>query len=111
MVKPLTYTLGGLRLLPCAAGQCLECACKHAPDQPHDAQSLYYQYWFLAKHDRWPTWKDALAHCFPSVRDAWEKALRERGLWKEPVTAGVCSKTVGKKARKVKRKRQGAQKR
>lgn len=55
----------------------------HAPDQPHDAQQLYYQYAFYAEHGRWPTWRDAVAHCSDEVRALWEPRLRALGVWPE----------------------------
>jgi hypothetical protein len=63
---------------------CTTCGRRHDADQPHDAQSLHYQYAFRAEHDRWPTWKDAVAHCTDQVRTAWETELRARGHWPEP---------------------------
>ena len=33
---------------------------------------------------RWPTWADAVAHCAPEMRAAWEKTLRELGQWSQP---------------------------
>lgn len=65
-------------------GKCPECAVKHDPDDAHNAQSLAYQYLFYSKHNRWPTWADAVAHCPPERRKLWEAALRERGAWTEP---------------------------
>ncbi len=56
----------------------------HDADQPHDAQSLYYQYAFYGEHGRWPTWKDALEHCSEPVRRLWEAELRRRGAWSQP---------------------------
>lgn len=56
----------------------------HEPDQPHDAQSLYYQYAFYGEHGRWPTWKDAVAHCSGAVKAQWETTLRSMGKWTEP---------------------------
>ena len=56
----------------------------HAPGEPHDAQSLYYQYTFYGEHGRWPTWKDAMAHCSDSMKHAWEHELRAGGRWTEP---------------------------
>lgn len=61
-------------------GECSQCGRVHEPDQPHDAASLPYQYSFHAEHDRWPTWKDAMAHCDQNVQDAWTTALRQRGV-------------------------------
>lgn len=68
-------------------GKCPECAVKHEPDQPHNAQSLAYQYDFRARHGRWPTWADAIAHCSPEVQAAWKRALQEQGAWSEPERA------------------------
>jgi len=101
--KP-TAIPGGLMLMPCKPGVCQECARDHTPDNPHDAQSMYYQYKFYAQHHRWPTWKDAIAHCSEEIRTLWEQALRERGAWTEPEPA---KKTVTPK----KRKKAGATKR
>lgn len=74
----------GLKLLPVSSPTaCPECGRDpaHAPEEPHDAQSLHYQYSFYADHGRWPTWKDALAHCPPAMRQAWEDELRRLGAW------------------------------
>lgn len=70
-------------LLPPAPDVCQECAVKHAPEEPHDATSLYYQYSFKAEHGRYPTWKDALAHCSEELKAAWTKELKRRGKWTE----------------------------
>lgn len=70
----------GFTLLPAPPGVCSQCARDHEPDEPHDAQSLHYQYAFYAEHDRWPTWDDALAHCSEDVQAAWRQALAERGI-------------------------------
>lgn len=61
-------------------GTCPECAVKHDPDQPHNQQSLAYQYNFYDKHGRWPTWNDAMEHCSEEVKEYWRTALRERGV-------------------------------
>lgn len=73
--KEATWTL-----MPPKPEACQQCAREHEPDQPHDAQSLYYQYHFYAEHDRWPTWRDALAHCTPEVRAEWTRALAGHGI-------------------------------
>ncbi len=65
-------------------GKCPECAIKHDPAEPHNNQSLAYQYSFYAKHGRWPTWADAMAHCAPEVQAAWKDALVQREAWTEP---------------------------
>jgi hypothetical protein len=71
-------------LMPPKPGVCQECAVAHAPQDPHNAQSMYYQYAFYGEHKRWPTWKDAIAHCSDDLKTKWEAALRERGAWTEP---------------------------
>ncbi len=67
-------------LLPPKAGTCQECATAHDPRQPHNQQSLYYQYRFYSKHGRWPTWRDAMAHCTEEIKTLWIDALEERGV-------------------------------
>jgi len=71
-------------LLPPAKDCCPICATKHAPELPHNAQSLYYQYRFYGVRGRWPTWADAVAHCEERMRRDWERVLRDRGSWNEP---------------------------
>ena len=60
---------GGFELIPPKAGVCQECACDHHPDEPHNKDSLYYQYKFHADHDRFPTWEDAMAHCDDEIKE------------------------------------------
>lgn len=73
-----------MMLLPPSADTCPVCAVQHPPEQPHNAQSLYYQYRFYGLRGRWPTWADAIAHCMPAVRARWEAELRKRNGWTEP---------------------------
>ena len=61
-------------------GTCEMCATAHDPSYPHNLQSLAYQYKFYDRNGRWPTWKDAMAHCTPEMKEAWTKALEERGV-------------------------------
>ena len=70
-------------ILPPAPDACQICGRRpnHDPAQPHDAQSLYYQYAFFAEHGRWPTWKDAVVHCADDVKALWEQHLRAAGAW------------------------------
>lgn len=70
MSEPRTMTL-----LPPAPGKCPECATAHAPDQPHNQQSLYYQMAFRSQHGRGATWTDAMAHCTPEVQAQWREEL------------------------------------
>lgn len=73
-----------MMLLPPSKGLCPICAFDHEPANPHNNQSLYYQYRFYGIRGRWPTWADAVAHCAPDLRALWEEALREKGAWTEP---------------------------
>jgi hypothetical protein len=74
--------LGGFTLLrgKIAPGQCNECAVFHNPTEPHNQRSLYYLYSFREQHGRWPTWKDAMAHCAPEVQQLWTDSLKEMGI-------------------------------
>ena len=69
-------------LLPPREDVCQECATDHEWDQPHNQQSMYYQYRFYSMHDRWPTWTDAMQHCSPDVRKVWKEKLIEMLLEK-----------------------------
>jgi len=71
---------GLFAMLPAKPGTCPECAVNHPPEQPHDQQSLFYQYKFYSENGRWPTWDDAMAHCNTEIREVWRVALRERGV-------------------------------
>jgi hypothetical protein len=86
--QPVTITempFSNATLLSPAPGLCPACAVPHDPAEPHNQQSLHYQYWFrlreakAGREERWPTWDDAMAHCTPEVQDLWRDALRERG--------------------------------
>lgn len=72
-------------------GTCPECAVKHDPKMPHNRDSLAYQYKFYDEHGRWPTWMDAMAHCDEEMKQAWIKALREKGVAidQEPKTENI----------------------
>lgn len=65
-------------------GTCPLCAVKHDPEQPHNRDSLVYQYKFYDEHGRWPTWKDAMEHCDQDVKDFWIEQLSKRGVKVEP---------------------------
>lgn len=68
-----------MMLLPPAPGCCQQCAVKHAPEQPHNKQSLFYAFWFQNQFGRAPTWADALEHCTLEVRAHWTAELRRAG--------------------------------
>lgn len=72
--------LGAFALMPATPGTCPECATKHTPEEPHNQQSLAYQYDFYGKNGRWPTWSDAMAHCDDKMRQLWTEQLLKRGV-------------------------------
>lgn len=59
---------------------CPRCATAHAPGQPHDRDSLYYQNWFYKRNKRFPTWTDAMAHCTEKVKAEYSALLSRRGI-------------------------------
>ena len=59
---------------------CPICAVVHAPDQPHDRDSVYYQNRFWKRYKRLPTWADAMSHCSEAAKAAFIEALAERGI-------------------------------
>lgn len=67
-------------LLPAPKGTCEQCAVDHPPEQPHNQQSLFWQYWFYGKHGRFPTWADAMAHCTDAVKSLWKSELGKLGI-------------------------------
>lgn len=72
--------LGALGLLPAPGGTCEACAVAHPVEQPHNQQSLFYQYSFYNEVARWPTWADAMAHCKPEVQSYWAESLAKKGV-------------------------------
>lgn len=79
MVVPKSFTL----LAP-PPDLCPVCAYEHDDREPHNQESLYYQYRFYGMRGRWPTWADALAHCSVDVQRFWQQVLKEEGRWSEP---------------------------
>ena len=77
---------GGMMLMPVdtSDGKCGECATKHEPEMPHNAQSLFYGMRFKMRYGREGTWADALAHCSPEVQEYWRTQLGHAGAWTEP---------------------------
>ena len=103
-------------LLPPRPEVCQECAVDHGPEEPHNAQSLYYQYWFRGQRGRWPTWWDAIQHCSQDVKAFWEQELRTLGGWTEPedqvqdqgqgIDPGICD--VAKEGHGAQQDRKGS---
>lgn len=69
-----------MTLLPPAPGKCQECATAHAPEQPHNAQSLFYQTKFQMEHGRGANWKDAMEHCDSLMKKFWKAELKKMGV-------------------------------
>lgn len=80
MIKEFEGHMKPWKTLKVPDGTCEECAVKHDPSQPHNQQSLVYQYNFYDKHGLWPKWEDAMAHCSDAVKAFWKKALQEKGV-------------------------------
>lgn len=77
-------------------GCCPVCAVEHEAEEPHDCQSLFYQYKFYAEHKRWPTWEDAMAHCSDEMKELWREELRKFGVVIEKTTVGCGDPSSGK---------------
>lgn len=60
-----------MQLLPPHPSKCQACAWEHLETEPHNAQTLYYHFWFEAKYNRPPTWADAMEHCSEEVQQKW----------------------------------------
>lgn len=67
------------KLLPPAADACQVCATKHEPEQPHNAQSLYWQTKRHIEGQPPATWMEAMAHCAPEVQEHWKRKLTRLG--------------------------------
>lgn len=73
-----------MHLLPPRPGVCGVCAHDHKPEEPHNAQSMYWGVAFNSDHGRAPTWADASAHCDEAIQIAWKKELKRRKAWTQP---------------------------
>lgn len=89
-MKATEVPAGSMKLLAPPDGACRICARNpsHPPEQPHDAQSIFYGMRFRMRYGRDGTWADAIAHCDKHVRELWRDGLKKRGVWTEP-PAGV----------------------
>jgi hypothetical protein len=74
-MKVVEIPFSRMQLLPPRPEVCQECAVSHGPREAHNAQSLYYQYYFYRIHGRWPTWMDAISHCDYETRNRWVEEL------------------------------------
>jgi hypothetical protein len=71
---------GTMMMLPAKEGTCEWCAVDHLPEQPHNAQSMFYQYRFYNEHGRWPNWLDAMEHCSIDTQAHWKHHLEKMGV-------------------------------
>jgi hypothetical protein len=76
----MTISDKAFTLLPPDLSKCQQCAIKHAVDQPHNATTLYYGYFFYREHGRSPTWADAIAHCDDQTQAVWTEHLASIGI-------------------------------
>ncbi len=74
------FTKENWTLMPCHPDVCQECATAHSEEEPHNAQSLHYQYKFRLEHGRFPTWDDAISHCSNELKSLWIKELKKMGV-------------------------------
>lgn len=80
MATVKTLGLSDFMLMPPAPHLCQECATKHAPELPHNRDSMFYGVKYQKEHDRAPTWADAMAHCTDEMKAFWVSALTEKGI-------------------------------
>ena len=67
-------------LAPPKPGACPVCAVDHDPAMPHNRYSLYYQMKFRQQHGRFPTRKDAAAHCAPEMKKRFAEEYARHGI-------------------------------
>ena len=75
--------LGEIMVCAPIPGACPTCATEHDPQDPHNPASLYYQHRFHRKNKRFPTWKDAMAHCSLLTQMVWRERLLAQGVPEE----------------------------
>ena len=80
MTEPRQIEPKKMTLLPPPPDCCQVCAVNHAPDEPHNPQSLYWATKREMEGQPPPNWEEALAHVSDPMREAWVEALAERGV-------------------------------
>lgn len=75
-----TKSTATMMMLPAKEGTCEQCAVAHEEREPHNAQSMFYQYHFYNEKGRWPNWIDAMSHCKTEVQEIWTLRLEEQGV-------------------------------
>lgn len=72
--------LSSMQLLPPAPDVCQVCAVGHAPEEPHNPQSLFWQTARTMEGKPAAGWEEALAHCSQEMRESWINALGLKGV-------------------------------
>lgn len=80
---------GAWTLLPPPPDACQVCARKHAPTEPHDAHSIFWQTARRIEGLPAATWDDALAHVSDAMHRAWRAELLKRGIVVAPRDEGA----------------------
>ena len=90
---PMPEAPGTMFLMPPRKDVCQICATAHAPEMPHNAQSLYYQTAVLMESGLSPNWVDAMQHCTAEMRAKVGQALTSAGVdWENGAIAPVVIK-------------------
>jgi hypothetical protein len=74
---PITMPPDHFVILAPSPGLCQVCADEHAPDEPHDPESVYWRVLRAREGLNKPTWEDALGHCPEDVRRRWTTSLKD----------------------------------
>lgn len=69
-----------LVMLPPAPHLCQICAVEHLPEEPHNAQSFFYKFWFSSTYKRPVTWADAMLHCPDHIKKQWTENFKKCGI-------------------------------
>lgn len=75
-VKVIDLAREGM-LLPPAPHLCQSCATDHKPEDPHNWQSMHWQYWFYGQTGRFPKVLDAFEHTTAAMRYAWKRHMMD----------------------------------
>jgi hypothetical protein len=68
------------KVIPPPPDACQVCAARHAPEEPHNPDSVYWQTVRNIAGEPMPTWADALEHVEDPLRQAWVDELAKRGV-------------------------------
>jgi hypothetical protein len=77
----------GWKILKPGEEMCQTCGVRHEENEPHDANSLYWNLHNELRNLPEPTWSDAIAHCDQDTQKHWAHYI-----WTGYVKAGKMSK-------------------